>query len=107
MLLCFDIILSVSKLLTARKNLKKEGIIMNEQKFENWTHFVVGNYTYKETSEAIDMVNFNCDGAGEERIPMKIEQFPLGWNTTWGIVCLNESDKPRLDRHLRYIYGIE
>jgi hypothetical protein len=101
MLLCFDIILSVSKLLTARqRKLKREVIIMN---FKDCSHFVVGNYTYKETSEAVDMVNVNCDVAGEERIPMKIEQHSLGW----GIVCLNESDKPRLDRHLRYIYGIE
>ena len=80
---------------------------MNEQKFANCEHFMVGNYTFKETSEAVDMVNVNCDVAGEERIPLKIEQVPLGFNLVWGIVCLNESDKPRLDRHLRYIYGIE
>ena len=80
---------------------------MNEQKFADCEHFMVGNYTFKGTIEAVNMVNVNCEVAGEEYIPLKIEQLPLGVNFVWGIVCLNESDKPRLDRHLKYIYGIE
>lgn len=67
------------------------------------TQFAVGDYSWNTISEIIDMVNANCDQANEERIPMKIIQEDLGWF----IECLNESDEDRLDRHLKYIYGIE
>ncbi len=65
--------------------------------------FAVGDYSWKTVSEIIDMVNANCDIANEERIPMKIIHEDLGWF----IECLNESDEDRLDKHLKYIYGIE
>ena len=64
--------------------------------------FAIGDYNYKTVSKVIDMVNFNCDVANEPRIPIKIMHKDLGWF----VECLNEADEIRLDKHLKYIYGI-
>lgn len=64
--------------------------------------FAVGDYSWKVVSEVIDMVNNNCDLSCEERIPMKIVRGEYGWF----IECLNEKDEARLDKHLKFIFGI-
>ena len=65
--------------------------------------FAIGNYSYKVVSDTIDMVNANCDIDNEPRIPIKFYHSDLGWF----IECLNKDDEPRLDRHLKFIFGIE
>lgn len=65
--------------------------------------YAVGDYRWETVSEVIDMVNHNCDADKEERIPMKIVNEDKGWF----IECLNEEDEPRLEKHLRYIYGLD
>ena len=63
----------------------------------------IGDYSYDVVSEVIDMVNANCDVAGEPRIPIKFYHEQLGWF----VECLDGEDEPRLERHLNYIYDIE
>ena len=65
--------------------------------------YAIGDYSYKVVSETIDMVNTNCDVAGEPRIPIKYSHEQLGWFAE----CLNEEDESRLERHLAFIYGID
>ena len=64
--------------------------------------FAVGE-NYKSVSDAINMVNINCDIDNEPRIPMKFYHEDLGWF----IECLHKEDEPRLDRHLRFIFGLD
>lgn len=64
---------------------------------------VVGDHSWKQTSEVIDMVNTNCDVEGEPRIPMKIGHFPPN---EWFIEVIYEEDYPRLEKHLKYIMGL-
>jgi hypothetical protein len=69
--------------------------------------YAIGDYSYKMVSEAIEMVNQNCDNEGEKRIPMKFYHLYNADDNGWYVECLHEEDEPRLERHLNYIFGIE
>lgn len=70
--------------------------------------YAVGDYSYKMVSETIDMVNHNCDNAGEKRIPMKFYHLYNAYDDNgWYIECLHEEDEPRLERHLSHIFGLD
>jgi hypothetical protein len=64
--------------------------------------YAIGDYSYKVVSEVIDMVNNNCEVAGETAIPIKFYHEQLGWF----VECLNIEDEPRLEKHLAFIYGL-
>lgn len=70
--------------------------------------YAIGDRSYEVVSEVIDMVNTNCDVAGEPRIPIKFYCEPVGFNKSgWFIECLNKEDESRLEKHLAYIYGLD
>ena len=65
--------------------------------------YVVGDYSYHTTKEMIEMINNNCDVDNEPRIPMMFGLNDMGWY----IECLYEKDEPRLEKHLRFILGLD
>ena len=65
--------------------------------------YAIGDRSYRVVSEVIDMVNNNCEIAGEEPISMKFYLEQSGWV----IECLNEEDEPRLEKHLAFIYRLD
>lgn len=69
--------------------------------------YAIGDYSYKMVSETIDMINNNCDIEGETRIPMKFYHLYNVSDNGWYIECLNKDDEPRLEKHLKYIFGLD
>lgn len=69
--------------------------------------YAIGDYSYKVVSEAVDMINANCDADGEKRIPMKFYHNCNVSDKGWYIECLHEEDEPRLEKHLNFMFGLE
>ena len=68
--------------------------------------YAIGDYSYDTVSRVLEMLNQNCDNAGEDRIPMRFFHNCNVWDKGWYIECLHEEDESRLEKHLDYIYGL-